>query len=222
MRGTEWPSLTSAVAAVCAALLLASVAGCGDQAIPPAEPVSEDQSTVDPWAPLRSAGALEAEPPRPIADLGDSADVVALGQFTDTREVRTVGYGQAAAYVLPVSFVPSSVLKGDAPAPIMVEFLLFVGGPDGVNAGVKAYREALLGTEMLLLLRAKRGEGEQGLYRVVNSYGLWVETDRHDLDAPLAEKDPWTRDEFQETLSKANGSLSRLAALATSGIGTAG
>lgn len=40
--------------------------------------------------------------------------------------------------------------------------------------------------EILVFLRAKRGEGEEGLYRLVNSTGLWVGSD-DGVTAPLAE-----------------------------------
>lgn len=214
MRSAEKALLSAALAVLVAATLISCAT---TDATPPPGPdpsrSADIPSRYEDWVPLRLVQALESEPYRPIAELGQTADVVAIGRFTEVLEVRRVGHPVGLAPVLPVLFEPTLVLRGTVDGPLPVEFPL-VGR--SVEDAVAAYRNALLGPEVLLILRAKRFLGEEGRYRIVNTYGLWVATDRHALDAPLAEVDPWEDERYAATLAEAQGSLTALAAIAVS------
>jgi len=58
------------------------------------------------------------------------------------------------------------------------------------------------GTGMVFFLRHKRGSGEVGLFRVVNSTGLWAPTVRSELDTPLAEAPPDQTGTYRDELSR--------------------
>jgi hypothetical protein len=211
MRPTKKKVLLSATLATLVAATVISYAAAGKTT--PHEPGAPTVSRYEDWVPLQLVGGLESEPYRPIAELGQTADVVAIGRFTEFLEVRELGRPPAIAYELPVVFEPTRVLRGTVDGPLPVEFPV-IGRT--IEEGVAAYRKALIGPEFLLILRAKRFVGEEGRYRIVNTYGLWVATDRHALDAPMAEFDPWGKEIYASTLADARGSLAALASVAVS------
>lgn len=139
------------------------------------------------WGPLRVQGD-EVEGYSSLSEMADEADAVVRGRFagygpsrtlgTDTPE-DTVTYAAAEVEVV-------EVLRGEVPADALpVEFL--VSAPaDQVDALIEEQQRALPEGEVVLFLREKRGEGESGLYRVVNSNGLWT-TIEGQLAVPMAE-----------------------------------
>ncbi len=212
MRLTEQRLLPAALAILVAGVL----AACStDQPVAPAVD-AESPTRYEDWVPLQPVGALEAEPYRPIAELGETADVVAIGRFSGFLDPRAVGQRPALAWELPVLFEPTQVFRGTVDAPLPVEFPIIGPSDSIVGDATAAYRKVLIGPEFLLILRAKRWVGEEGRYRIVNTYGLWVRTDRHAVDAPMAEFDPWGRAEYSATLAGIGGTLQELASVAVS------
>lgn len=211
-RLTKKIVLPAALAVVVAATVTL-YAAAGQTA--PHEPETSTVSRFEDWVPLQLVGGLEAEPYRPIAELGQTADVVAIGRFTGFLDARALGRPPAVAWEIPAVFEPTRVLRGKVDGSLPVEFPI-IGPSRTIEEAVAAYRKVLIGPEFLLILRAKRFVGEEGRYRIVNTYGLWVATDRHTLDAPMAEFDPWEQEQYAATLADAQGSLAALGAVAVS------
>lgn len=83
----------------------------------------------------------------------------------------------------------SRVLAGSLDSSsIPLEFLLTSGGASG--GAVERMESALPQEDLVVFLHAKRGERETGLYRAVNSLGLWAASERAVLDTPLSEETP--------------------------------
>lgn len=139
------------------------------------------------WDTLRIK-AFEAEKYETLAEMGEAADVVVIGRLTDFRANRQF-QGDASQDVITYAAVDvkiEKVVRGEAPgSTITLEFML-PAPPKRVPAVVEAQRERMPKGKTVMFLRHKRGEGESGLYRLVNSYGLWI-SDRGELRSPLAE-----------------------------------
>ena len=93
-----------------------------------------------------------------------------------------VGYAAATVRV-------DRVLAGAMPDDLVIEFLLPTTAESLTAAGLRAQAESLAidlpNDRMVLFLHEKLGAGEAGLYRLVESRGLWVEgPDRYPV-APL-------------------------------------
>ena len=65
--------------------------------------------------------------------------------------------------------------------------------------------------EILMLVRAKQGEGESGIYRPVNSFALWAESERGELDQPLREDPPSASDPFTSEVMRNASTVQELA-----------
>ena len=123
-----------------------------------------------------------------------------------TRAADIVGVGRI------ISFDMSRIIQGDSPddragygaarieldeaisgraqdEPFTVEFVLG-GHPDKYESLIKELQESLPDGPVLVFLRHKGGN-EAGLFRLVNSRGLWTSTARSEVDAPLTEADEW-------------------------------
>lgn len=140
------------------------------------------------WDVLRVAGD-EVEGWPTIGEMKESADAVVMGKFVSFALNRvvagdaaedSVGYGAAKVQLAETI---SGMTEG---GPITLEFVL-PGTAGDFEAVVKELETSLPEGEMLLFLREKRGTGEAGLFRLVNSNGLWTTTSRADVDAPLAD-----------------------------------
>ena len=74
---------------------------------------------------------------------------------------------------------------GSAPSDeISLEFFV-PGTARDADAAVAELTESMPGGEMVIFLREKRGPGEAGLYRLVSSRGLWVDSGGR-VEAPLS------------------------------------
>ena len=217
-RPSGWTTL-AAFAALIAVSVTVTVhvalrpAGSADRESPADQGASEP---TDVWAPLRVVGPLEAEHYPTIEAMRDSADAVVAGSFVSfgTRVFQGDAVEDVLVYLVAMVRV-DEVLAGSLPdRTVPVEFLVPSAVAD--DAPVLATLSATLPrTELVFFLRHKRGDGEAGRYRVVNSTGLWAATGRSDLDTPLTEAPPEAAGTYRDELSHV-ASLHELKLLATS------
>jgi hypothetical protein len=166
-------------------LILLTAAAC---AAPTATSDPGDTSAF--WDALRIAGD-EVEGYARVDVMAARADAVLVGRVSSVGLSRTI-QGDASEDLVALAMVRVTVVKmlsGTAPPEVAVEFLL-PSPRESVDEQIAALVASAPQGEMVLFLRAKRGRGEEGLYRVVNSSGLWAATIRHALDTPLAEGPP--------------------------------
>lgn len=166
--------------ATCAIALVATMVACTASNSPP--------SSMAFFEGLRIGGD-EAEGWATIGEMKSESDIVGTGTFTSFSLGRTiqgdapedvVAYGQARLQL-------DDTISGKAPdGQIVVEFVL-PGDSADYAAIAKGLENNLPQGEVLVFLREKRGSNEAGLYRLVNSNGLWASTTRAPVDAPLAD-----------------------------------
>ncbi len=140
------------------------------------------------WGPLGITGD-EAEGFGSLAELAKSADSIVTGAFSPF-EVSRVIQGDAAedqvVYASTQLTVEETIAGAAAPGDVFkMEFLLPVA-PDSADNVISEINSSLPPEPVVVFLRAKQGTGEEGLFRVVNSLGLWASTDRSAVDTPLA------------------------------------
>lgn len=145
--------------------------------------------------------------------LSDASDIVALGSITDFHDVRLfqgdavedkVFYGQARFEI--VEFVEGRQRMDDAKS-VTMEFILPSSDLESANRELKRLNENTPDGMLLAFLRDK-GSGEAGLYRAVNSFGLWMDG-INGLDAPLTF--PEEAAEFRSSSLPAARSVAELA-----------
>lgn len=140
------------------------------------------------WSDLRIEGD-EVEGYGSLREMKAHADAVVTGRFDSFALSRTF-QGDApedvTAYAV-AEVVVDARLRGVVPDRLKLEFLLPVPS-DRAAAAVKEMANTMPTGDLVLFLRAKRGPDEDGLYRIVNSVGLWTATDRASVDAPLREE----------------------------------
>lgn len=147
-----------------------------------------DQATDDDpfWAPLRIVGD-EVESYATLSEMSDAADVVARGRITDfaVSRVLTTDTTEDLVTYAAMSFAPDEVLSGSVESESLpVEFIVNTH-PDEASETIETQAANLPEQEIMVFLRAKRGDGEAGLYRLVNGLGLWTVIDGT-VTAPLA------------------------------------
>lgn len=183
MLSTKQPLMKFRRRSVLAFALAVALAGAGCSA-----PSGPTRASMEFWDVLRIGGD-EVEGWPTIGEMKASADAVVLGRFVSFALNRvvagdaaesSVGYGAAEVQVAETI---SGITDGE---PITLEFVL-PGTAGDFEAVVKDLETSLPEGEILLFLREKRGTGEAGLFRLVNSNGLWATTARSDVDAPLAD-----------------------------------
>lgn len=138
---------------------------------------------------LRTGGD-EVEGWTTIGGMKAESDIVGLGRFVSFGLSRTiqgdapedvVAYGKALLQL-------NETISGKAPdGLITVEFIL-PGNPAKYEATVEELERSLPTGDLLVFLRHKGGR-EAGLYRLVNSNGLWTSTTRAAVDAPFADSE---------------------------------
>ena len=124
-----------------------------------------------------------------LKSMREASDIVVIGSVDDFGEIRRIQGDAPEDLVMYVtlSLEVAEVITGQvASKSVPVEFL-FNYQEDAVDRTLDELSEALPKGEMLLFLRAKRGEGEGGLYRLVNDLGLWTSNGKQ-VDAPLRER----------------------------------
>jgi hypothetical protein len=139
------------------------------------------------WDRLRIGGD-EVEGFSTLSDMTRSADIVARGRFVSFARSRELqgDHSQDILTYGAATFVIEDLIRGEfADNELVVEFIINER-PDRVDAFVDAQAAELPAGDLVLFLRAKRGAGEAGLYRLVNSTGLWA-TINGRVDAPLGE-----------------------------------
>ncbi len=195
-----------------AAILVAALVGMGLIAYSLLTPlISRPGPDADSfWTALR-IDADEVEGYASLAEMHAQADAVVVGRLTSFEPGR-VFQGDAAedkvGYAVAKVEVVELIRGGDLADGLPLEFLLSSGKTD-FEAQVTALAADLPEERVVLFLRAKRGSGEEGLWRVVNSKGLWAATSRAFVDAPLSVEPPTTTDLYATEL-KTVGSIDDL------------
>jgi hypothetical protein len=177
------------VPAVMATLALAAlVTACGgDTEERTARTKSADHASF--WPSLRVTGD-EVESYATLSEMARNADAVVMGtfkSFSPSRTVRGDAPEDVVVYAKGELEVQRNVVGAAPSQTIALEFILPPGESDALVGQLNA---ALPRAPMLVFLRAKRGDDEAGLFRVVNSRGLWTATERSAVDTPLAEESP--------------------------------
>jgi hypothetical protein len=170
-----------AVAALAVTVSLV-VAACGDS--------DTSAPTDSAYAALRVQG-LEVESYGSLREMAGGADMVVIGKFTSfdiSRTVRGDAAQDVVVYGKATLVVTRKVVEEPVATELPVEFLLPYG-PDEAATKAAEFAADLPKEEVLVFLRHKGG-AEAGLYRLVNSLGLWTSTARAALDTPLAEEAP--------------------------------
>lgn len=142
------------------------------------------------YAALRVQG-LEVESYGSLREMARGADFVVIGKFTSFDISRTI-QGDVAqdvvVYGKATLVVTRKVVNEPVATELPVEFLLPYG-PEEAELKAAEFAADLPKEDVLVFLRDKGG-AEAGLYRLVNSQGLWTSTARATVDAPLAEDAP--------------------------------
>jgi hypothetical protein len=140
------------------------------------------------WQRLHIHGS-EVEDYESLRTMKQAADATVVGQLQDFRISRHIA-GDAAedrvSYAVANLVITESLGGAErVGSSYPVEFLLG-GNPDNVLATIQQQAIALPKSPVIAFLRAKRGSGEKGLYRLVNGAGLWAEGP-DGLIAPMAD-----------------------------------
>ena len=149
------------------------------------------------WPSLRVAGD-EVESYATLSEMARGADAVVMGtfkSFSPSRTIRGDAPEDVVVYAKGELEIQQNVVGAAPSRTVALEFILPPGDADSLVGQLNA---ALPRGPMLVFLRAKRGDGETGLFRVVNSRGLWAKTDRSPVDTPLAEGPPTTSGLYAE------------------------
>lgn len=140
------------------------------------------------WSVLRVHGD-ETEGYATLSEMKTAADATVVGRIASVGLERQL-HGDATedqvfyvSVVLDVEEVLAGVTEGDR---VPIEFLLAAPDAETADALVASLASSLPTDLALVFLRAKSGQGEEGLYRLVNSDGLWMKTDRAGVDTPQA------------------------------------
>jgi hypothetical protein len=144
------------------------------------------------WSTLNLGGASEVEHFETVSQMIVSADATVVGTFDDFEKSRTIR-GDASEDIVVYASVTlsiSRVLAGEVPdMSVPVEFLIPATTEQEAEDVIASFEGDLPAGEVIAFLRDKDGT-ESGLFRVVNSVGLWAATERSALDTPLAEIPP--------------------------------
>lgn len=171
---------------VVAVVLAAAVVACGFGATPSEAPSDAFWAALSPGPDADEVDRFDS-----LKEMAAGSDAVVLGSISSIVVGRLVGgdaSGDVIAYV-QVAYDVEKVVAGDAPDHVTIEFL--GGSPDAARALVgRALAAGLPHTMVLIFLHAKLGAGEAGLYRPVNSTGVWAATRRAALDSPLQQSAP--------------------------------
>jgi hypothetical protein len=145
------------------------------------------------WDALRLNGADEAEGWATFREMEAAADIVMVAEVVSFGLSRTiqgdaqedlVGYGKAEFKVI-------ETLRGKPPEGLVpVEFLLG-GNPRDYAARAEQIGRAVPKGRFLVFLRHKGGS-EAGLYRLVNSNGVWGEGQGSTIEAPVSDSEHGT------------------------------
>lgn len=137
------------------------------------------------WESLHVHGD-EAEGYKTLSEMAESADHVVLGTLTNFRLNRQIQTG-SAEYVIQMGAADlqvTRVVRGENPGKVVVLEFLLTGPPEHMATKIRQQAETMPAGPALFFLRHKGGK-EAGLYRIVNSRGLWI-SDGDKLTAPLA------------------------------------
>ena len=175
------------------------------------------QRTSDPgdfWRTLQVSGAAEVEHYATLGEMASQADAVVLGTFRgfgETREVQGDAQEDVVFYA-SASLAVSKLLDGkDFGSILPLEFMVPASTADEASRVISDLESDLPTGEVVVFVREKDG-AESGHFRAVNSLGLWAETERAELDTPLAEEAPDEGAVYRDELEGV-GSVEELAGL---------
>lgn len=154
------------------------------------------------WPTLQTV-ADEAEGYATLTEMAAAADHVVVGRMSNFRLNRVIQTESAenVAHMAAVDIEVEQLVRGVNPgARVVLEFLL-PGRPHEIAAKLQQQMASLPQGQMLFFLRQKGGS-EAGLYRIVNSMGVWL-AEAGSVRAPLSlalfeRDDSATRAELKE------------------------
>lgn len=171
----------TAVVTATAALLIGSVAGCSSSGQP-------DEA----WSQVSSAfeGADFAYPDMPLDELILDADITVVGEFGDIIGERPL----AEDYVyVQIELIIREVIAGDVETG---DILTFEGWTNEITEVPQG--------EMLMFLQEKVSDVDPpGLWIWHTSRGIWTETERGEIDTPIAESPPAENPLYSDEVSEA-------------------
>jgi hypothetical protein len=154
------------------------------------------------WEPFQFGESLEGSRFETLRELHNASDAVVTARVSGVRRSRVIE-GDAAedqVAMVCVDIQVEAVIAGDAPETLCLEFI----GGSLVAAQAIVQRALAVGfprQPAVLFLHEKLGNGEDGLYRVTNSTGLWAATSRAIFDTPLRPEDPTRSDLYEDELA---------------------
>ncbi len=137
------------------------------------------------WPTLQTV-ADEAEGYATLTEMAAAADHVVVGRMSNFRLNRVIQTESAenVAHMAAVDIEVEQLVRGVNPgARVVLEFLL-PGRPHEIAAKLQQQMASLPQGQMLFFLRQKGGS-EAGLYRIVNSMGVWL-AEAGSVRAPLS------------------------------------
>lgn len=138
------------------------------------------------WQSLQVTG-FEVEQYASLEEMAAAADAVVKGKFVDIKLSRTIrtptGDEDAVNMALAVLRVTQTIRGSTQVGDVPLEFVL-PSSSSPLDEQIAALRGSMPRNELVVFLRDKGGK-EAGLYRTVNSLGLWSETNGK-VSAPLS------------------------------------
>lgn len=128
-----------------------------------------------------------------IDEMADAADAVVVGAVAGVATGNTVQGDAAEDFYVEVNLIVEvkEMLRGTIEDGFAVSFILpRVVTPNAVEPTIATMQQTRPRSPVLLLLRRRDDLGTDGLYRLVNDRGLWAETTRRAVDAPIVESGP--------------------------------
>ncbi len=143
----------------------------------------------------------------------DSVVVGTLGGFSVGRQIRGDAAEDVVTFINASILIDKTVAGRDLGESVSLEFL-GPAIPDQAEEMVNQLNSTLpKGEAVLLFLRDKAGK-EAGIFRVVNSTGLWAETSRSTLDTPMTFEPPSEESPYEDEIQGID-SLDEMIALVT-------
>ncbi len=159
-----------------------------DPAAPEAGEIEQAAREAAFWEALRITGS-EVSSFDSLAEIVDGSDLVVIGRLANFRQSRQLTFSSEDVVTYGgVDLLITEVLHGRPVGDVVLLEFLVNERPDRVAAAIEAQDAALPTGDVIVFLHEKRGEGEAGIYRPVNSRGMWIAAE-DGIVAPLRPPD---------------------------------